>query len=704
MFRRLSLTTACGLLIPLWLLAETIIPGGSVSGEWNSSGSPYIITGDIWIDDGNSLLILSSVEVRFDLAVGLTVYGDLDATGTGGSVIFTSNLPNPQMGDWDGIVLTGGGTCDFDYCTVNYADLDGDEPYNYGSGFNLNNSTVCNIGNTMRSTTIVSCVVNGSIDAYPGNSGYGYLEVSNCEIYGNLNCTGYDSEFIATGNTIYGSVNAVVGYMGMSYSIQNNELYDGGINVIRNSDEAGGSITGNIISNAEIGISLHHYDGGFSWAGTGTITNNIIDGATSCGIVYSNSDPDDYDANISGNQVSNTASSAIKIIGNIEGGTQWGLSSATIERNRISSCGGYGIYTKYFQDVEITNNTIEGVDSTGIYITDETLYYTSSATVKNNIISSGVEFGLHISDMDDAVATFNDVWTFALGNYSGVTPGSGSISLDPQFVDPENGNLNLQRVSPCIDAGDPTSPLDPDDTRTDMGALYFHQDMPVKLTLIPEDPPIVLPETGGEFGFNIEVTNRTEEVQTFDFWSEIELPGWGSVEIMSITGLSIAVEDTVNRDRTQAVPDFAPPGIYTYLAYVGTYPWIVEDYYYFHFEKEGTDLEGSLGAAADWPCFGNVFDSELNAVEIPADFALSAPYPNPFNPSITISFTLPEPGWANLAVYNSKGQQVMQLIDGYRDAGCHNITIGAYRLASGIYFCRLDVGDFTATRKMILMK
>ena len=53
--------------------------------------------------------------------------------------------------------------------------------------------------------------------------------------------------------------------------------------------------------------------------------------------------------------------------------------------------------------------------------------------------------------------------------------GSGNIDADPLFVDPVNGDFHLQAGSPCIDTGDPSSPLDPDGTRADMGAYYFDQ-------------------------------------------------------------------------------------------------------------------------------------------------------------------------------------------------------------------------------------
>jgi hypothetical protein len=357
-------------------------------------------------------------------------------------------------------------------------------------------------------------------------------------------------------------------------------------------------------------------------------------------------------------------------------------------------------------NIQVTNNTVYNPSLNAFSIYDSTSYAEPVVEIVNNIVSECGGYGFLVSDFDSILIDYNNTWNCTSGNYLGVTPGVGSISADPQFVDPENGDLNLQRISPCIDAGDPASPLDPDNTRADMGALYFHQDMPVKLTLIPENPPIVIPETGGEFGFNIEVTNRTEEMQSFDFWSEIELPGWGSVEIMSFTGLSIAVGDTVDRDRTQTVPDFAPAGEYTYLAYVGTYPWIVEDYYYFYFEKEGSGEAGMLGSPSDWLCTGQGFETwKCDPEEAkPTEFALFGAYPNPFNATTTLSYALPEASHVSMKVYDSQGRLLARLVNGTRSAGHHTLTFDALELPSGIYFLRLKCGNYTAVEKLVLTK
>ncbi|MCE5248749.1 T9SS type A sorting domain-containing protein [bacterium] len=83
---------------------------------------------------------------------------------------------------------------------------------------------------------------------------------------------------------------------------------------------------------------------------------------------------------------------------------------------------------------------------------------------------------------------------------------------------------------------------------------------------------------------------------------------------------------------------------------------------------------------------------------------LSFPSPNPFNPSTTIGFTLPERMNATVAVYNVAGQRVTVLHDGFLDAGSHSLVWNATGQAAGVYFCRLTAGEYTATQKMLFVK
>ncbi|HEX7343567.1 MAG TPA: T9SS type A sorting domain-containing protein, partial [bacterium] len=78
--------------------------------------------------------------------------------------------------------------------------------------------------------------------------------------------------------------------------------------------------------------------------------------------------------------------------------------------------------------------------------------------------------------------------------------------------------------------------------------------------------------------------------------------------------------------------------------------------------------------------------------------------PNPFNPTTTLSFELPQAGSVKLSVYNVTGREVATLVNGWRDAGNHEVTFDATGLASGLYVYQLTAGDFHAIGKMMLLK
>jgi hypothetical protein len=95
---------------------------------------------------------------------------------------------------------------------------------------------------------------------------------------------------------------------------------------------------------------------------------------------------------------------------------------------------------------------------------------------------------------------------------------------------------------------------------------------------------------------------------------------------------------------------------------------------------------------------------EAEAVETPRDFSLSANYPNPFNPSTVIRYTLPHAALVTLEVYAVTGERVRVLVQEIQPAGAYAVTFDAQGLASGMYFYRLRTGDFVATKKMLLMR
>jgi enterochelin esterase-like enzyme len=89
---------------------------------------------------------------------------------------------------------------------------------------------------------------------------------------------------------------------------------------------------------------------------------------------------------------------------------------------------------------------------------------------------------------------------------------------------------------------------------------------------------------------------------------------------------------------------------------------------------------------------------------IPVSFTLLQNYPNPFNARTTISFELTEPGNIKLAVYDLLGRELATLVDGYLEAGVCHIDFDASGFSSGVYFYRLQTGNVTETRRMVLLK
>jgi len=94
---------------------------------------------------------------------------------------------------------------------------------------------------------------------------------------------------------------------------------------------------------------------------------------------------------------------------------------------------------------------------------------------------------------------------------------------------------------------------------------------------------------------------------------------------------------------------------------------------------------------------------EVN-VGTPLEYALSQNYPNPFNPTTTIKFSLPESGNVKLIVFNILGEDVKTLLNGVKEAGIHTINFNASELNSGIYFYKIETSNFTAVKKMMLIK
>ncbi|MBK6913140.1 MAG: T9SS type A sorting domain-containing protein [Ignavibacteriales bacterium] len=85
-------------------------------------------------------------------------------------------------------------------------------------------------------------------------------------------------------------------------------------------------------------------------------------------------------------------------------------------------------------------------------------------------------------------------------------------------------------------------------------------------------------------------------------------------------------------------------------------------------------------------------------------FVLGQNYPNPFNPSTTIEFFIPEREYVSLIVFNSLGEEVEALLSEEKEQGSYEVKFNASDLPSGVYFYKLQAGNFVETKKMTLIK
>lgn len=91
-------------------------------------------------------------------------------------------------------------------------------------------------------------------------------------------------------------------------------------------------------------------------------------------------------------------------------------------------------------------------------------------------------------------------------------------------------------------------------------------------------------------------------------------------------------------------------------------------------------------------------------LDMPLNYSLSQNYPNPFNPVTNINFSIPQRSNIEMIVYNTLGQKVATIINEVKEAGNYKVTFDGSNLPSGVYFYRISAGDFSQTRKLILLK
>ena len=225
----------------------------------------------------------------------------------------------------------------------------------------------------------------------------------------------------------------------------------------------------------------------------------------------------------------------------------------------------------------------------------------------------------------------------------------------------------------------------------------------VSVKVDPYNPPVSIGPNGGSFYARLTANNNTTIMQRFDGWLQIHLPGVLSVHLYDFENIWFTGAHEHIDTLRQIVPSGAPPGTYIYCAYVGDYPWVVDNYDYFTFVKTGPGRDS--WSPSDWICQSASSAMTLFPAEIlPRGGVSLSAYPNPFNAKTVASFELRDAGIVRLAVYDIQGREAAALAEGQFSPGWHQVEWDASSAPSGIYFVLLEAGEVKLTRKLLLVK
>jgi hypothetical protein len=206
---------------------------------------------------------------------------------------------------------------------------------------------------------------------------------------------------------------------------------------------------------------------------------------------------------------------------------------------------------------------------------------------------------------------------------------------------------------------------------------YFVPPITVSPPLTPPESPVLISPLNGATGIPIDPILRWDRGSGGEpdlYWLEV------------YDDLGTCVYSNSTTIKQQRVGPLATNTLYSWKVYA-------------------ENAAGSGPYSAEWSFTTSVTPvlSE-NVSEIPSEFALKPPYPNPFNPVTTIAFDLPRSSLVRLKIYDPLGREIETLIDGSLAAGEHEVAWHAYGLTSGIYLCRIEAGGFVDTRKLVLQK
>ncbi len=494
------------LLVPGLLLSQTEFEG-NISGEWEAEGNPYIQVGNTVVPENEALLILPGVEVILGEEMTFTVEGIITAQGSPEDTIYFNN---PEGVAPPGISLFTGpeDTCRFSFCRFDSL-LDGIESLNCSVIIESSSFFTCNRATNLVQgwARVTNCFITSVDSVHWGDmiigdhrSPGGIYDVIENVVIGNrmIWIRGADSVFVS-GNS---------GHKLLFWNVSNGHSTNNMVETIQlRNCRPPFNITGNVVQAMIL-------NGG----GPYTIQDNFADRLT---------------AGESAFEAFDNTFSYVRSFESV-GVLERNLISGPVELDNIAGR----------SELALINNTIyidtqQELPNTAIIRGDNSniTQFSNNIIYSNRLVGYGIE-----EDIEVRSGGYNCFYGLNTA-YGDRNLLEGDIEADPLFRGGRDDDHRLRADSPCVDAGDPDSPEDPDGTRADIGVLPFDQENGMPPTIISQMDAF----TGWGMDFQyIAIANDEGDELEFDFEG---LPEWLEPERRDFVSDTLVLSGEVPREQ-----------------------------------------------------------------------------------------------------------------------------------------------------------
>ena len=345
------------------------------------------------------------------------------------------------------------------------------------------------------------------------------------------------------------------------------------------------------------------------------------------------------------------------------------------------------------RNITVENNTInrgEGRAYSGFSLRGNN--QVDEIVVRNNIITNHLSRGILLPDEDvNLLFENNNVWghpeedypaenIFDIGMFVDVNANGDSIdvygnfSADPRFIGFGPYKYNIQPDSPCIDVGHPDFPEDPDGSISDVGWYSFNHDniLPEVIGFHPQQTEINL-SGDSTLVFTIDVHDPDDDSLTY-LWTLDHI--WQDQSGMEYSKKQLISDD----DNIEHHFDFD-----------GQYQLTCEY------------SEGNGYGSVTWD-IGYVLSAGDENDQFPDEFTLQNAYPNPFNSSTSIFYTIPHPGNLSLNLYDLQGRNISREIISVPQAGRFSKVFDLSGYPTGMYLVEVGFESIVQRQKMVLIR